>query len=931
MKSIYLKRTALAVLVLVIGLFFQSTGKEGELWRGAAAAEQAGSPSWLLKWRDSEQTVPLPQTTIVHQQPETGIAVVRPSGTGVDAALWLKRLQALEQVEYVHPNNRVTLLAASSVPNDPELPKQHYLDQIGAKAAWTVVHDQTDLTIALVDTGVDLQHPDLKDNLVAGTNLVAPGKPPKDDNGHGTGVAGVLAAVGNNGKGVSGILWKAKIMPIKALDADGYGDEEKLGDAILYAIKNKARIVVLSVGLYRYSPYLEDVARYAENKGVLLVAATGNDGEKLGDLVEVKYPAAYPTVLAVSGATPDNKPEPRANSGPEVDLAAPWNVYTTAMGGGYKKEQGTSLAAPQAAAAAALVWSIHPEYKPYQIREVLRQSAKDIGPPGIDHATGYGLLQVGKAVTLNMKADGYEPNETRSAAKKIPIGTMISAQLTGGADRDWFAVDVPFDGKLVLELGTAGKEGNVKLAHFAGARQQSVKQMKIGNQTAEWNVKKGRNYILLQLSDGYSKDELPYLLTVKFKHLPDAYESNDKMEEAYELEPRSQTLTANFHQTGDRDWFKIEFKQSGTLQVRVTPDSVRIDPALAIGRAGEALIQTDENKEGEPEISREIAVTPGIYYIRVHDAISSKASPTIAQYELKLEYQKKLIDPNEPNDKPHESTVIRLGSTYSGVISTRGDEDWFQVRLAKQSAAKIAITEIPEGVRMKAELYDKRQSLQEALTSKGRTLAGERKLEAGLYYIKVTASVPFDKQYYKLRVQAEPLIAGFRDIAGTWAERPIAELSRRGIVSQSLDWRFYPARSITRAEVVAMLVRARNSPASGKSISFKDVPDKHWARDVIAKAVNAGWASGYVDGSFRPEKAITREEMSVMLARAFQLKVEKLNSAPFTDIPLTRWSAAELAAMKRLKWISGYSGNLFKPEVIATRAEFAALLQKALD
>ena len=485
-----------------------------------------------------------------------------------------------------------------------------------------------------------MDHPDLKDNLVEGTNLVNPGKPPEDDNGHGTAVAGVLAGEGNNKEGIAGILWHAKIMPIKALDAEGYGDEERLGEAILYAVKSGARIVVLSVGLYRYSPYLSDIAQYAESKGVLLVAASGNDGLALGMKAEVKYPAAYPTVLAVAGANTKGNPEPRSNSGSEIDIAAPWNVYTTAVGGGYKHEEGTSMAAPQAAAAAALVWAVHPDYKPYQIRAMLRQTAKDIGNTGIDNASGYGLLQINKAVTAALKADNYEPNNSRENAKNFPLHTKISAELDGGKDKT---------GLLLMRLITASSPFNFKalsllemelpviqMMHDSNDGQHKIKDVKLGNQMVEWNVKKGRNYFGLQLFNQQLKQKLPYLLTSTFEIAPDDYETTTtKFIKHLPLHrvrsPLSVTSIKRATGTGI-----VHFETGGTLKLSVSADSVRVDLALAFERSKEALQEIDDNGEGESETSQIINVTPGTYYIRVHNAMSAQASATIAQYSYSL-------------------------------------------------------------------------------------------------------------------------------------------------------------------------------------------------------------------------------------------------------------------------------------------------------
>ncbi|WP_225442592.1 S8 family serine peptidase [Paenibacillus lycopersici] len=908
----------------------------------AASAAAGGSDepqTWLIKWRDPAQAKPLRGTRVLRRLslPAAAVDVVRPADPGADTAEWLLRLQNTPELAYVEPVDRVRMLAAEPASNDPELPRQPFLDQIGAKEAWSKVRDQTDLTIALIDTGVDLDHPDLKNNLVPGVNLVTPGKPPEDDNGHGTEVAGVIAAEGNNKLGIAGILWHARIMPVKALDADGYGDEERLGEAITYAVDHGARILVLSVGLYRYSPYLKDIAAYAESKGALLVAASGNDGELLGSKAKVKYPAAYPTVMAVAGATAAGKPEPRSNTGPEIDLAAPWSVYTTALGGGYKQEQGTSMAAPQVAAAAALVWAVHPGYKPYQIRSLLRQSAQDIGNPGFDNASGYGLLRVDNAVRATLAADSFEPNNSRQSAKLFPLDTKIAAELDGSADSDWYRFEAPYDGTVAIQVQSILAAGEtvptLVLTHSGDTSAQGKQQTKLSNQTVSWHVKKGRNDFEVRFFNGNVKQKLAYMLTSSFQIAPDAYEMNDKQYEAFTLQPKSQQITGSFHQTGDQDWYAVHFDTGGTLKLSVTTDSARIDPALAYQRQEQGLQELDENGEGGGEASPPIEVTPGTYYIRVRNAMAAQASPTAGQYKLTLQFITRYEDPNEPNDKAYEATGVSLGSTYSGVIGTAGDADWYQIRLTSASVATVQVNDIPAGIAMKAELFDKRQNPVASFKSSpgAAEIVKEQKLDAGLYYIKITASAPFDKQYYELLVKADALVAGFRDIDGHWAESSIAALNKQGIVGGSGGYRFNPDASITRAEAVAMLVRAFKPAGGGTSGRFDDVPADNWAYAPIMSAAGAGWIGGYPGGGFGPARPVTREEMAVILLRALRVQSVRPASAAFGDVPAGRWSAPAVWTAANKGLMTGYPGNRFEPERPATRAEFSAVLLRALN
>lgn len=947
----------------------------------AAAGEGVEQPqSWLLKWRDPALASELRGTEVLRRQDEAAVLLVRPAAAGADVQEWLRRLRSMPGVEYVHPNYGVHILAmpagadetapagakqgaaangtpqqapfsaeasplrqeaavaAAAAPakaNDPELPKQTYLSQIGAPKAWETVRDQTKLTIAIVDTGVDLDHPDLKANLVPGINLVNPNEPPDDDNGHGTSVAGVIGAVGNNGLGVSGIVWNAKIMPIKALDHRGDGTEQELGEAILYAVRSGANIVVLSVGLHRYSPYMLDIVKYAENKGVLLVAAAGNDGLTLGAKAAVKYPAAYPTVLAVGGVKPNNTVDPRSNPGSELDLIAPWHVFTTAIGGLYKKEEGTSMAAPQAAAAAALVWARYPALKPFQIRELLRQTAKDIGTAGADSDSGYGVLQIDQAVNTSLKADGFEPNNSMKTAVRFPLNTQLSAMLDGTSDQDWYRIDVPYDGTLTIHYEGLIASGKVvppvrTTLYTNGTRKSSI-DTKLASRSIDFSVNKGLHLIRLELINQSGDEQLPYKLTSTFTMNADEYEKNDKSYEAFTLQPRSQSITGNFHQTADRDWFAVTFKQSGKLSLSLSTDTARIDPGLALQKAGQQLLVYDDEGEGETEQSPVITVTPGKYYIRVHNAISSDASPTAGTYVLKMDYTPKYDDPNEPNDKSYEAFMVNPGTEYLGVIGSYSDIDWFQFRLTSPSIVSVAVNGVPTDRDLNLAVYDKRmkQLTKSNTGSSGKLQSKEQLLQPDVYYVKLTADAPFDKQYYRLKIKSEELVAGFRDIKSHWAEREIVDLNKRGIVNGAGSYRFEPKRAITRAEAVAMVVKAfKPISEKGQTKSFKDVPSTHWASDAVKKAVRQGWIKGFPDGTFKPDQPITRTEMAFIIGYADGVQPRMPAVDPFDDVSRGDWSAPMLFAMKLSGKIEGVQSNLYMPKQPASRADFTVLLHR---
>lgn len=818
--------------------------------------------------------------------------------------------------------------------NDPDLSKQPHLSQIGAIEAWKTVNSHTGITIALVDTGVDLDHPDLKGNLVPGINLVERGRPPEDDNGHGTSVAGVLAASGNNGIGVAGILWNAKLMPIKALDEWGDGTEEDLGEAILYAVKNGARIVVLSVGLHRESPYMRDIVDYAEKQGVLLVAAAGNDGVSLGSKAAVKYPAAYPTVLAVGGARADRTADTRSNPGPELDLMAPWHVYTTAVGGGYKKEEGTSMAAPQAAAAAALVMARNPSFKPRDVRELLRQTARDMGQAGFDAKSGYGLLQADKAVTAVLSKDDHEPNDSSNAAAVLPIGAMLGAELASAKDEDWYTVDIPYDGKLALQyeglIAAGGTTPTVRVGYYEGGKLVREEDTKLSSKLIEFPANKGRGLVKVQFSNPAQSQALPYILTTAFVIGEDSHEPNDRLADARSIQPRSQTITGTFHKQADRDWFVADFKQNGQLKLTVSTDTARIDPGVSLQRDGQSLTVYDERGEGASEETPVISVSAGKYYIRVHNAIALDASPVAGTYTLKLDFQPALTDPGEPNDKSYEGLLMKAGTEYVGVIDKTGDTDWFQFRLANESVAGLAVTGVPQDVTLKLEYYDKRMKLAGSAQTggQGSLQTKEQVLVPGVYYVKITANRVFQNNYYRVKLTIDELVSGFQDISRHWAKDAIVGLKGMGVVNGASPYRFEPDRAVTRAEAITMIVNAHKPiVATPASVTFNDVA-AHWARDSIAKAVAKGWVKGYPDGAFKPDEPITRAEMAVMIGNAEGLKTRMQTLRPFNDVSPFDWHAPMLAAMKQEGKLSGVGSNLFKPNETASRASFATLLYR---
>ncbi|NQE53422.1 Tk-subtilisin [ANME-1 cluster archaeon GoMg3.2] len=283
------------------------------------------------------------------------------------------------------------------------------VDRIDAELVWNGAEDGCDVTpgrnagagaiVAIIDTGLDKDHPDLAANIAGGRNFVGWSRVDPDawddDNGHGTHCGGIVAAVDNE-EGVIGVAPEASLYGVKVLDRRGSGYVSDIIAGIEWAVENGADIISMSLGTTSDVPSLDGACDAAWNNGVLLVAAAGNEEGS-----PVIYPAAYSSVIAVSATNSDDNLASFSSTGPEVELAAPGvNIYSTYKKGGYAIKSGTSMACPHVAGTAALAIG--------NVRQCLQDTAEDLGDLGFDTKYGHGLVDAevaaGSAVTLELIA-----------------------------------------------------------------------------------------------------------------------------------------------------------------------------------------------------------------------------------------------------------------------------------------------------------------------------------------------------------------------------------------------------------------------------------------------------------------------------------------------------------------------------------------------
>lgn len=300
-----------------------------------------------------------------------------------------------KNIEFAEPN---FILMQNEVngPNDLLYQEKYQwnLPVIGTEQGWNVTRGNEDIEIAIVDTGVDLDHPELRNRLVKGYNVIDEKFEPDDDNGHGTHVAGIIASETNNNEGVAGMTWFSKIMPIKAMGAKGYGTTFDIAKGIVWAVDHGADVINLSLGNYQPSRVLEEAVRYAYKKNVVMVSAAGNDGSN-----QPTYPSAYPEVISVAAVDYNGNRASFSNYGDYIDIAAP-GVYipSTYFHEQYAALSGTSMAAPHVAGLAALIKSANPDLTSSQVIRIIKKSAIDLGEQGKDTHFGNGLIDVNSAL-----------------------------------------------------------------------------------------------------------------------------------------------------------------------------------------------------------------------------------------------------------------------------------------------------------------------------------------------------------------------------------------------------------------------------------------------------------------------------------------------------------------------------------------------------
>jgi subtilisin family serine protease len=531
-------------------------------------------------------------TYVVRSYPEFGYEVVKLQ-KGKKMENVLKAYQQLAAVSYVAPSVKLEKYGYA----DPKKKEMYHLELLQIDKALKLA-GKHDVTVAVIDGLADVNHPELKNKVLPPYNVADPANPGYPDY-HGTHVAGIIASEMNNGIGGHGVAPNAKILPINVFDRYG-GFDYMLADAILYAVENGADVINMSLGAPFEMPLVEEAIKKAVEKGVVIVAAAGNDGA-----IQYNYPASYDGVITVGATNDKNKKAYFTTYGPSIDVVAPGeDVYSTlsisSKDATFERLSGTSMASPIVAGVAALLKSKYPNLNTYEVEYILETTATDLGEKGFDFDYGYGLVNPEAALKFDVKKLPKFPNwsdeEILKKAELLHVDEhplTRKGTLTTPRETDWVKIEVAEGEYIQTTLNGSNKYDYKEILRFYpnGEAQSSgpieVSNARHGKTEAKLWKAPADGTLVIGITDeneNYSSKGLSkYELTIQRFDAPaeDIGTKEEPIEitsipfDSHSLDLPLQLLSENKVEgktfiEQDKDYFKLTFEKPTKLQIKLS-------------------------------------------------------------------------------------------------------------------------------------------------------------------------------------------------------------------------------------------------------------------------------------------------------------------------------------------------------------------------
>jgi subtilisin family serine protease/putative cell wall-binding protein len=401
-------------------------------------------------------------STLVKSFPKLGYDVVKVNAKST-LPQTLQAYEKMKKVSSVTPSVMYRKLGSA----DPKIKDMYHLEQLEVLKAQGLVGENS-VKVAVIDSGLDQNHPELKNRIVESVNIVDPMRKPVPDL-HGTHVAGIIAAEKGNGVGGVGINPSAELLAIDVFNGDMGAFDFSVAEGIIYAVDNGAQVINMSLGSYAPSQIIEEAVNYAIASNVTVVAAAGNSASS-----EKEYPASYKGVISV-GATDANKELASFSSfGASVDVVAPGeNIYNSAYTGKstFMELSGTSMASPVVAGIASLLLAKNPDLTPYEVEYLLKSTADDLGEKGYDLKYGHGLVNPVAALDTNTdmipEYENVSEYEIFEAAKKVGFKQGKASEtgtITQPYQQHFYKMDVK-EGEFVQSLLEVPEKADYELVY----------------------------------------------------------------------------------------------------------------------------------------------------------------------------------------------------------------------------------------------------------------------------------------------------------------------------------------------------------------------------------------------------------------------------------------------------------------------------------
>ncbi|MEX1307917.1 MAG: S8 family serine peptidase [Eubacteriales bacterium] len=544
----------------------------------------------------------------------------------------------VDDVDYVTEPEQGT-----AKPNDALISNEWYLDAVDAFSAWDNLSgfsSGSGVTVAIVDTGIQLRHPDLYSSIVGGVCFTGENRTGQDNQGHGTQVAGIVAAEANNSKGVAGVAPGAKLLAVKVLDKTGSGTSDNIIKGINYAVVAGADVINMSFSSPTYDALLDTAISNAVNSGVVVVCAAGNDASSDGS-----WPADCKDAISVSSTGLDGAFSSFSNYGEATDIAAPGeSMISTTYSKTYSEASGTSMSSPVVAGVVALMLQADSSLSVSEVKDVLYQSADDLGQAGKDIYYGNGVVNANKAVMLVLDVGEQDNAYAISNAKEV-----VSA-IDYDGDIDWFSYTSGSDSDiLMLSEGLDSQSLDINI--YSEDMNVAVETTLAQDQEYTFSAAKGETYyISVQGATG------EYSL-VTYQDVVGDTEANAKSVVAGE------STGSYIESPDDMDVYEVQTEANTNISINLNVNGDTKSAQMMVeDTSGNRLYTGSESDAGD---TFDILNTEeGSYLVYV------SASTSLSPYSL-------VIEEDTNGDSFASAVSIGVSEKISGTLETSDDIDYF--------------------------------------------------------------------------------------------------------------------------------------------------------------------------------------------------------------------------------------------------------------